>query len=84
MEYLAEADEEDAKAPAAAGKLVEVTGGTVNIREGAGTGSAIITVARRGQKLEWQATAENGWHAVKLPDGRAGWISPKYSRVVAG
>lgn len=84
VERLAEEAEEDDDIPAGTGKLVEVTGGTVNIRESAGTDSAIITVVRNGQKLEWQATAENGWHAVKLPDGRAGWISPRYSRVVAG
>lgn len=84
MERLAEEDEEDGDMPAETGKLVEVTGGTVYIRESAGTGSAIMTVVRKGQKLKWQATAESGWHAVKLPDGRAGWIGPKYSRVVAG
>ena len=83
MERLAEEDEED-DMPAETVKQVELTGGTVNIREGAGTGSAIITVVRKGQRLEWVATAANGWHAVKLPDGRAGWIGPKYSRVVDG
>lgn len=60
---------------------VVITGATVNVREGAGTAYDIVTVVRKGAVLGLMATAANGWHAVLLPDGRNGWVSPKYSRV---
>lgn len=64
-------------------QYVEVTGNTVNIRYGAGQQHEAFTVVRKGAKLALIATANNGWHAVRLPDGREGWIGPKYSKVVA-
>ena len=85
MEILAEReaqeDEEDA-APEAVTRHVEVTGPTVNIREGSGKPYEIVTVVKKGALLKLVATADNGWHAVVLPDGRAGWIGPLYSKVV--
>lgn len=60
--------------------FVTVTGGTVNVRAGAGTAFDVVTVVRKGDRLAWTATAANGWHAVMLNDGRAGWISPKYGK----
>lgn len=61
---------------------VLVTGNTVNIRKGAGKAYDIVTVVRKGDRLALVATAANGWHAVRLNDGRSGWIGPTYSRVV--
>ena len=62
---------------------VLVTGNTVNIRTGPGTGYVPLTIVRRGDSLDLVATAANGWHAVRLNDGRSGWIGPTYSRVEA-
>ncbi len=73
--------ESDMTAPAPIKKYVCVNGGYVNLRRGAGTEFDIITVVRRGMRLEWVATASNGWHAVHA-DGVCGWLSPKYSEVV--
>lgn len=84
MDILAEreAQEDEDEAPETVTQYVEVTGNTVNIRKGSGTTYEILTRVRLGAKLALVATATNGWHAVKLPDGREGWIGPKYSKVV--
>ena len=55
--------------------------GTVNIRVGNGTQYDRITAARNGSAFDWVATAENGWHAVVV-NGRVGWVSGKYSKLV--
>lgn len=81
-EHEAQEDEEP-EAEIVEAKFVEITGGTVNVREGAGTQHDIVTVVRKDTLCVWRATAENGWHAVILPGGREGWVSPKYSKVVA-
>lgn len=62
-------------------KYVRVLGGTINVRQGAGPEYDAVTLARRGMRLEWTATAPNGWHAVRA-DGLCGWVSPKYTEVV--
>ena len=54
--------------------------GTVNIRQGNGTDYARITAVKDGTELEWIATAQNGWHAVKI-GGQVGWVSGKYSEI---
>lgn len=74
-------DEED-DVPAVV-QLVQVIGGSVYIRKGAGTKYDIITVAHRGDMLVHVSTAETGWHAVMV-NGQVGWISGKYSKVVGG
>ena len=56
-------------------------GGTVNIRVGNGTQYERITATRDGSTFKWVATAENGWHAVVV-NGRVGWVSGKYSKLV--
>ena len=73
-------DDNDEDAPEQPKKHVLVTGGTVNIRKGAGTQYDVAAVVRKGAKLGYVATADNGWHAVSA-DGVNGWIGPKYSRV---
>lgn len=73
-------DEDEDEAPAAPSRYVMVTGGSVYIRKGPGREHDVITVVRKGARLEHVITAENGWHAVKA-DGIAGWISGKYSEV---
>ena len=73
------ADEEDEDQAQPQTVQVTVTGDRVNVREGAGTAYDVITLVKKGDRLEWVATAVNGWHSVKLSDGRAGWISGKYA-----
>lgn len=75
-------DEQDDVSDQGSVKKVRVTGGTVNVRAGAGTQYGIVSVVRSGALLEWVADAPNGWHAVRA-DGVDGWISPRYSEVVA-
>ena len=81
MALLADADADDEPAAPAPGK-VRITGGTVYVRSGPGTAHPILTVARRGDELEYTARADSGWYAVQLPTG-AGWVSGKYAEVVA-
>ena len=86
MEILAEREaqeDEDGENEAIEPKCVEITGSSVNVRDGAGTKHEIVTVVRKGTLCVWRATAANGWHAVILPGGREGWVSPKYSKVVS-
>ena len=58
------------------------TTGTVNIRVGNGTDYSRITAVPRNTVFEHVATAANGWHAVKV-GGKVGWVSGKYSDVIA-
>ena len=73
----------DGAAEPSSGKLVEIVsnGGSVNIRDGNDAGYARITQARPGMRLEYVATAVNGWLAVKVGD-RVGWVSGDYGRVI--
>ena len=82
MGVLAEQEEdgepEDMPRPA---RKVRVTGGTVFVRTGAGREYDVVTVVRRDMLLDWLATADNGWHAVRS-GGMSGWIGPKYTEVM--
>ncbi len=60
---------------------VIVTGGSVFVRMGAGTKYDVVTVVRAGDMYKHIATADNGWYAIDLGDGRNGWISPKYTKL---
>ena len=55
--------------------------GTVNIRQGNGTDYGRITAVNNGTEFEWIATAQNGWHAVKI-GSQVGWVSGKYSEII--
>ena len=68
-------------APENPGKQVEVTGLNVNIRKGNGTQYGRIVILPYGTKLEYVATAENGWHAVVVND-QVGWISGNFSKLL--
>ena len=67
--------------PGQPGKQVEVTGLNVNVRKGNGTQYARIVILPCGTKLEYVATAENGWHAVVVND-QVGWISGNFSKLL--
>ena len=71
--------DEAEEADGAAEVWVEVTGGTVYVRKGAGTGYGVLTIAKRGDKLRKVGEAD-GWHAIMIGD-ETGWIGPKYTRV---
>ena len=73
------APEEDVPA---AGYPVRVTGGTVNIRSGAGTQYRIVTVVEKGAVLQAVSRAENGWYAVEV-GAETGWISGRYAETIA-
>ena len=64
-------------------QMVEIVskGGNVNIRSGNGTEYSRVSSVKPGTKLEYVATAINGWHAVKTGD-RVGWVSGDYGRRV--
>ncbi len=48
--------------------------------EGNGTEYSRITAVPDGTECEWIATAQNGWHAVKI-GSQVGWVSGKYSKI---
>ena len=75
---------ETAEAPVLTGPTVEIVtknGGTVNVRVGNGTEYEIIREAQTGEVLEYIATAQNGWNAVKVGT-QVGWVSGEYSKVI--
>jgi curli biogenesis system outer membrane secretion channel CsgG len=47
---------------------------TANLRDGSGTSGKIIQSVRRGTRLEVLET-RGGWHHVRLPDGKQGWMA---------
>ena len=67
--------------PVAPVRQVEVTGLNVNVRKGNGTQYARVVILPYGTKLEYVATAENGWHAVVVND-QVGWISGNFSKLL--
>ena len=67
--------------PAGAKVKIICDNGTVNIRVGNGTDYARITAVPDGTECEWIATAQNGWHAVKI-GSQVGWVSGTYSEII--
>lgn len=61
-------------------KTVIVTGGTVYVRKGAGTGFPVVGIARRGERLTYVSTAENGWYRV-IRDNAECFITNKYTKL---
>ena len=58
---------------------VTVTGGTVNVRNKAGTDGAILGTVKQGDKLQTLGAAKDGWVPVRYKDKDA-WISAKYTK----
>lgn len=81
MGYLADIDDADNEPDdKETGKVVIVTGDTVNVRYGPSTNYNSITRVKKDTKLPYVATAEgSGWFAVEI-NGKVGWISNNYSR----
>ena len=67
-------------APSADAPVVEITGGSVNVRKGPDTGYGVITIARAGQTYPHIATSRNGWLCIKIGDTTA-WVSNRYARL---
>ena len=59
-------------------KQIEVTGATVNLREGPGTNYGVVKVVKKGDRLDAIAE-ENGWIPV-LTDGKVRWIKGNYTK----
>lgn len=53
----------------------------VNIRGGNSTTYSRFGSVKKGAKMKWIATAENGWHAVQYNKG-VYWVSGEFSEVV--
>lgn len=64
---------EEAQAP-----MWYVTGSSVNLRKGPGTGNAVVGKVRFGDEAEVLGN-ENGWYQIKTADGSvSGWIFGKF------
>lgn len=65
-------------------RMVEVTGGTVNVRSAPGTTGGKMGVAKKGDRLPYRGESrevgQTPWHRVAYRGGDA-WISGRYSRV---
>lgn len=62
-------------------RKVRVTGGTVNVRSGAGTTHAVLGIVRQGTLLPRSGNDANGWYGVTF-NGRQGYISAKYTKEI--
>lgn len=61
---------------------VEITGGSINVREGAGTEYDSIGIVMKGEKYQYlKETAENGWHLIEY-DGQKAWVSGIYTKLI--
>lgn len=62
----------------------QVTGisSRLNIRSGAGTNYSVITTVTNNTKLTINSEV-NGWYNVTLADGRKGYVSAKYVKVIS-
>ncbi len=49
----------------------------VNVRTGNSTSSSKFGLLMPGSRVEWVATSENNWHAIKLYD-KIGWVSGEF------
>ena len=75
---------ETVEAPVLTASTVEIVtknGSTVNMRVGNATEYEIIKGVETGEELEYIATAQNGWNAVKVGT-QVGWVSGEYSKVI--
>ena len=63
------------------GKIVTITGNSLNVRVGDSQKYDSVGYVNKGDKFEYVATSlASGWHAIRM-DKRIGWVSPNYSKV---
>jgi len=60
--------------PEPTGKVIEVTGSSVNVREGPSTDTAKIGSVVKGDELEYIGS-EGDWYKIKTKDGKVGYIA---------
>ncbi|MGL5010166.1 MAG: SH3 domain-containing protein [Paracoccaceae bacterium] len=73
------AEETAATAPQTAGALAYVDAEQVNVREGPGTGNAVLTKLSRGEAVTIVSTDDTGWARIRIEgDGLEGFISMDY------
>ena len=65
------------------GKMMVVAKVNVNIRSGDAISFVRLGSIKTGERLEWVATAENGWHAVRY-NGKVGWVSGEFTYLQKG
>ncbi|WP_158540650.1 C40 family peptidase [Romboutsia weinsteinii] len=65
---------------ASAAEKATVTADVLNVRSGAGTSHSVIGKLYNGNTVEIISTS-NGWHNVKLSNGKTGWVSAEYISV---
>ncbi len=62
---------------------VKITGSTVSVRKGAGTGYGVLTSVKKGSTYTCTATKKVGsvtWYKIKVNSSVTGWISGKYAK----
>ncbi len=62
-------------------KIGNTTANVLNIRSGGGLQYAVVAKAARGTQVA-VLNSQQGWYRVMLPDGKVGWASADYVRVV--
>ncbi len=69
------------------GKL-RITGSTVNVRQGIGTGYAKITAVSENERFDFTETGKDSsgttWYRIKISSTVSGWISGSYVEVTEG
>lgn len=71
--------QDDVNAPETPTTII-VTGGTVNVRVGAGITNKILGRVKRGAKLALNGNETAKWWGISF-NGKAAWISKKYTKV---
>lgn len=72
----------DPPTPEPVGKVVEVVGGSVNVRTADSKKGQILFTAHRGDRFAFVATAPSGWYEIETKKGN-GYITnlPKYTKL---
>ncbi|MGL4762960.1 MAG: SH3 domain-containing protein [Sarcina sp.] len=63
------------------GKVVNISS-RLNVRSGAGTNHSVVTTITNGAKLTINSE-KSGWYNVTLENGRKGYVSSKYIKIVS-
>ena len=74
--YLRDVEYGEAGADTPAGGMVEVLGGSVNVRAGDNTETAILGVAHKGDSFLLEGVSASGWYKIDY-DGKDGYISSR-------
>src|SRR5215467_243152 len=61
--------------------MVRVHNHLANVRSGPGTGYSVLVTAPEGTTFTLLAT-QQGWHKIRLGDGRDGWISSGVAQMI--